>query len=291
MRHAGRALLLAVPLLAVAGCGDDSPAPEAAATLPPAETAAATTTPATVATTSPVPTGADDVVISAAYEGGFAPPSSIFARTPLALITGDGRALASGPVPAIYPGPLLPNIQQRTITPAAVQHLVAEADRLGLLAAVTYSRNDQVADAPDTVVDITVGGRTYHHQAYALGIDGGHEADPARRSLQEFVAALSDLTTTVGAGALGPEEPYEPADYLIQAMPTDPATLDVEVAPTIEAWPADAPVRLADAATCAVVAADVATPLFADANALTFFTDGGVTYSVAAVQRVPGRSC
>ncbi len=37
--------------------------------------------------------------------------------------------------------------------------------------------------------------------------------------------------------------------------------------------------------------ADVAAPLFADANALTFFTDAGVTYSVAAVQRLPGRSC
>ena len=31
-------------------------------------------------------------------------------------ITGDGLALSTGPVPAIFPGPLLPNVLQRTIT-------------------------------------------------------------------------------------------------------------------------------------------------------------------------------
>jgi hypothetical protein len=46
-------------------------------------------------------------------------------------------------MPAIYPGPLLPNIQERSITPAATQQLVALADRLGLLADVTYPGNDQ----------------------------------------------------------------------------------------------------------------------------------------------------
>jgi hypothetical protein len=108
-------LPLVLPLLALAACGDDA-RPPAAATLPP------------VTSTSPsepsgpsydLATGADDVVISVRYDGGFAPVGAIFARTPVALITGDGRALTSGPVPAIYPGPLLPNIQERSITPAA----------------------------------------------------------------------------------------------------------------------------------------------------------------------------
>jgi hypothetical protein len=292
MRHRRRLLLLTVPLLAVAAaCGDDSPIPEAAATLPPVASTVPPTTEAPAPSTSyDVPTGADEVVISAAYEGGFAPPGAIFARTPLALISGDGRALSTGPVTAIYPGPLLPNILERSITPDAVQRLVALADRLGLLADVTYPRNDQIADASDTVVDITVGGTTYHHQAYALGIDE-NETDPARRNLQEFVTALSDLQTTVGADALGPEQPYAPANYLIQAMAFDPDALSVDVEPTIEAWPADAPVRLADATTCAVLPADVARPLFDDATTLTFFTEAGESYSVAAVQQVPGRTC
>jgi hypothetical protein len=166
---------------------------------------------------------------------------------------------------------LLSNIQQRSITPAAVQHLVA--------------------DAPNAIVDITVGGRTYHHRAYALGI---HD-DPRyldRQHLREFVDALTDLTATVGAAVLGPEHPFAPEHYLIQARPADHSELDTDVEPTIVPWPADAPVRLAEATACTVLPAAVAAPLFDRANALTYFTeDGGVTYQVAAVQQVPGRAC
>jgi hypothetical protein len=277
------ALILVVPLLAVAACGDDGPAPRAAGTLPPATTQAPTPS-------YDLATGAGDVVISVRYEGGFVPAGAIFARTPVALVTGDGRALTTGPVPAIYPGPLLPNIQERSITPAATQQLVALADRLGLLADVTYPRNDQVADAQDTIVDITVGGRTFHHQAYALGIDGS-EADPGRQRLLELVSAVGDLEGTVGAASLGPEQLFRADQYLIQAVATDPPTAGTDVAPTVVPWPNDAPVRLADATTCAAVPVAVAGPLFDEANALTYFTDAGVTYYVAAVQQVPGRTC
>jgi hypothetical protein len=288
MAHLSRALLLSLPLLAHAACGGDD---DAAGTLPPATTTTTTTRPVTTAgAVYDLATGADDVVISVRYDGGFAPVGAIFARTPVALITGDGRALTTGPVPAIYPGPLLPNIQQRLITPAAIQQLVAMADRLGLLADVTYPRNDQVADAADTIVDITVGGRTFHHDAYALGIDDT-EADAGRKRLLEFVNALSDLERTVGADALGHEQPFRPDHYLIQAVVTEPTTETTDVAPTVVPWPADAPVRLADATTCATLPAAVAAPLFDDANALTYFTDAGVTYYVAVVQQVPGRSC
>jgi hypothetical protein len=287
MRHPLRALLLlAVITVAAAACGDDSPR-DAGATLPPAESAP-TVPPASKS--YEIATGPDDVVISVRRTGGFVPPGVLFAETPQALVTGDGLLLSTGPTTAIYPGPLLPNILERSITPAAIQQLLAEADRRGLLADVTYSHNDQVADAQDTIVDITVGGRTYHHQASALGMEGGAE-DSARQHLQEFVEIMSNVEPTVGAAALGPEAPFAPAQYLIQATPVDPASLDVDIEPTIVPWPADAPVRLADASTCAVLPAEVATPLFDDATVLTFFSDGDVTYSVAAVQQVPGRTC
>jgi hypothetical protein len=287
MFHPVRVVLL-LAVLGLAACGDDSP-PGAAATLPTVEQPTTTTAPP--ATTSyDVATGADDVVIAVAFQGGFVPPGTMFASSPIALVSGDDRLLTTGPVAAIYPGPLLPNILERSITPAAVQQLLGKADQLGLLADVTYSRNDRIADAPDTVVDITVGGRTYHHQAYALGIDDG-ETDAARQHLLEFVEIMTNVEPTVGADALGPEQPFAPAQYLIQAMPVDPATLDVDIEPTIVSWPTDAPVRLADAASCAAVPADVAAPLFDDATTLTFFTEAAVTYAVAAVQQVPGRTC
>jgi hypothetical protein len=283
--------LLAMPLLALAACGGDDSSPEAAGTLPPATSTSPTAVPVTTGRPSyDLATGADDVVISVRYDGGFAPVGAIFARTPVALITGDGRALTTGPVPAIYPGPLLPNVLERSITPDAIQQLVAMADRLGLLADVTYPPNDRVADAANTIVDVTVGGRTFQHDAYALGIDET-EVDAARKRLLDFVNALSDLEGTVGSDALGPEQPLRPDRYLIQAVVTDLATSGTDVAPTVVPWPADAPVRLADATTCAALPTAVAAPLFDDANARTYFTDAGVTYYVAAVQQVPGRAC
>ena len=277
-----------LPILA--GCGDQ-PTPDTAGTSPPTTFTTATTVPVTTSGRSyDLATGADDVVISVRYDGGFAPVGAIFARTPVTLIAGDGRALTTGPVPEISPGPLLPNVQQRSITPEAIQQLTAMADRLGLLADVAYRPNDLVVDAPDTIVDITVGGRTFHHDAYALGIDD-KEADAARQRLLQFVTALSDLEGTVGADALGPERPFRPDRYLIQAVEIGLATSTTDVAPTVVPWPADAPVRLADATTCAELPASFAAPLFEDANARTYFADAGATYYVAAVPQVPGRTC
>jgi hypothetical protein len=228
-------------------------------------------------------------VIEITYEGGFATPEMTFSRAPLLLITGDGRVISEGPVPAIYPGPLLPNLTERTITEDGIQNLLAKADELGLLADADYARNDQIADAPDTVVRITVDGTTYTHSAYALGFEG--ETDAGRASLFEFVSAATDLAGTVGQNELGTEAPLASDTYLVRATPFDLATVTTEVPATVVDWPADASVRLADAAECAELPAAEGAPLFADANQLTFFTEGGVTYQVAATPTVPGRSC
>ena len=189
----------------------------------------------------------------------------------------------------IFPGPLLPNLLQRSITPQGIQSVLAQADELGLLADVEYPRNDQIADAPDTVVTITVDGTTYRHQAYALGFDT--ESDPARANLAEFVATMTDLPTTVGDDQLGPEEPYAATTYLIQATPVDLDDDDVR--------------RRADDRAVAGgchgpsrrrrrVRRDARRRGRAPVrrrHQLTFFTDGDVTYQVAAVQQVPGRTC
>lgn len=307
MRHPLRSkialLLPLVPLGLLAACGDDSPAASQESRPPASSAPPATSAPGGDTTEQPdgayqVPTGADDVVISVAHEGGFVPVEMIFANTPVAMVTGDNRVLTTGPVPAIYPGPLLPNLLQRTITPEAVQQLMAKADELGLLAEVEYPRNDQIADAPDTVVTINVNGATYEHRAYALGLDPeGGEDDPARANLLEFVNAMTDLATTVGEDQLGPEEAYDAETYLIRATPADPeAAAEEGIEPTVVEWPAVAPVRLADADECAEVPVEEFEPLFRDANQLTFFTDAGpdgepTPYRVVVVPQFPGRTC
>lgn len=282
-----RRSLLALPLLVVAvmACADDDVAPAATTGAPPDPSVTLPTVPAD---DYAVATGPDDVVIDVSYEGGFAPPEAIFTRTPVAMVVGDGRLLSTGPVALVFPGPLLPNVQQQSITPAGIQRVVGLADELGLLAELEYARNDQIADAPDTVVTITVDGTTYRHQAYALGLE--EETDPARAALQDFVDAMTGLAGTLG-DELGPSEAYVAADYLVRATPVDLATLTFEVEPTEVPWPADSGLSLADAAECATLPAAQAEAVFIDANQLTFFTEGDVTYQVAAVQQVPGRSC
>jgi hypothetical protein len=302
-----RRLYLLVPVVAaglmLAACGEESPSANTgappASTVPP-ETPPASTPPSTEPSTTPStspgtggydhPTGADDVVIEIGYQGGFVPVGVAFTEVPSLLITGDGRAITNGPVPAIYPGPLLPNLVQQSITEEGIQTLLAKADELGLLANVQYSDpSSQIADAPDTVVSISVDGTTYRHVAYALGIDP--ESDPARANLFDFVNAATNLTGTVGADQLGAEEPYESDTYLIRATEVDLSTMDTEIPPTVVRWPADASVRLADAADCAELPRAEGDALFPDANQLTFFKQARVTYSVAATLQLPGRGC
>jgi hypothetical protein len=286
-------------VLTFAACGESSPAADTTTGSTPASTAPSTSMPASASTTPPTspgpdgyehPTGANDVVIQVGYEGGFVPAEVLFTQVPSLLITGDGRAITEGPVPAIYPGPLLPNLVERTITEAGIQTLLAKADELGLIANIEYvDPPNPIADAPDTVVTITVDGTTYRHDAYALGLD--NEPDAARANLFEFVTAATDLAGTVGEGELGGEAPLDSDSYLIRATEVDLATMDTELPPTVVRWPADASVGLADAADCAELPRAEGDPLFTDATQLTFFKQAGVTYSVAATLRLPGRTC
>ena len=72
-------------------------------------------------------------------------------------------------------------MQVSPVTEAGIQELLALADEHGLLADVEYTDPTNIADAPDTVVEISANGTTYRHVAYALGI--GDETDPARASV------------------------------------------------------------------------------------------------------------
>jgi hypothetical protein len=240
----------------------------------------------------------DGVVLSITDVGGFVPSDRTFSNLPRLLVTGDGRVIQEGPVIAIYPGPLLPNLLQRSITEAGIQRLIDLADEHGLLGVETYTRPGNIADASETIVTITVNGETFEHRAYALGLGGGPdgaETDTPRARLFDFVVAAMELASDPAADEIGPEEPYRTDSYLIRALaaettdPTGDAPIDIE--PALVDWPSDAPVRLAAAAECAEVPTNHFAQLFEDANQLTRFVDDGVAYSLAVTPRVPGRSC
>jgi hypothetical protein len=236
------------------------------------------------------PTGPDDVVLEIREEGGLAGPQQVAGPASL-VVTGDGWLIRPGPVIEIYPGPLLPNLQQRTISEDGIRHLLGLADEHGLLADVSYPNPDNVMDAPDTVVTVNAGGRSHEHRAYALGFEGeGPDTDENRAQLQDFVTAATELASSSDP-SLGDEEPYQAEAYLIRATPDQPDRTPDALEPSTVEWPAGAPVRLADAADCAEVPAASVADVLADANQLTHFLDAGVTYVLSVQPRVAGRSC
>jgi hypothetical protein len=296
--------IAAVIALGLSACGDDSEStaatdPTTGVTLPPVDTTPDTTTPDTTTPDTgtpdtgtsdiPHPTGADDVVLRIAYEGGFVPIEYTFMDLPILLVTGDGRVITQGPVPAVYPGALLPNVQQRTISEAGIQALLRLAEEHDLFRDVTYEGEDNIADASDVVVTISANGATFEHSAYALGMSGdGNETDAARASLASFFERATDIVTAAGADTLGPETPFESTSYLIRATVADESTVDMDLAPTLVDWPADAPVRLADASECATLPVESFADLFTSATQITWFVEDGVTYQLVVKPQLPG---
>ncbi|MEN9644036.1 MAG: hypothetical protein RL238_705 [Actinomycetota bacterium] len=281
--------MAATPVLAalLAACGDDSVAPADTGT---PGTGGDTTTP--TAGTIAHPTGADEMVFRVGYEGGFTSPGYLFMNIPTLLVSGDGRVVQTGATPAIYPGPLLPALMERSIDEAGIQTLLAAAKDAGLLASPPdYSLPDGIgiADAADSVVRINANGASYVHSAYALDITQSESmaSTPARDNLAAFIATVSDLETLVGAEHLGAEAPLVASQYRFQAMVVDPAQY-TDIEPTVVPWPAGTGVVLADAAECGVVAADAVGSLFADATQLTFFQEGEAVYQLSVIAVLPG---
>jgi hypothetical protein len=175
----------------------------------------------------------------------------------------------------------------RTISEQGIQQLLALAQEHGLLTEREYTNPTNIADAPDTVVEISAGGETFTHRAYALGIDG--ETDELRAELAAFVTAATGDWLYGENPELGAEQPYTSDTFLIRGLEVGDYQGDIE--PTIVDWPATSSLSLAGAGECAEVPADAVADLFAGANQLTFFAQDGITYQVAAKPLLPGDSC
>jgi hypothetical protein len=277
--------VLVVAALGVAACGSDSDSPAADDSLPPATDGYAH------------PTGADDVVIEYAEVGGFTTRELTFQQTPRLLVSGDGRGFSPGAQIEIYPGPLLPAVQVQTISEQGIQAILAAADEAGLFRDVEYEQPNNIADASTAQVTINVNGETFVHEAYALGLglpgSDGDETTPDRVALADFIAALNDLPTLVGADELGEQTLFEPTQYGIEALVVDDLSSSGsdDIEPTVVDWPSEVSVRLADAVGCTVVASDEVGELLLSANQLTFFDDDGVIYQVLAKPILPGTDC
>jgi hypothetical protein len=138
----------------------------------------------------------EGLVLRVEHTGGFVPPSLIAGRLPLVSVYADGRVITEGPVPAIYPGPALPNLQVADIDDAAVQELVDRA-----LAAGVGGTSDlgmpPIADAPSTRFTLRTSEGTYEREVYALwetpeGSGLTEEQEEARGRLTDLLSTLTD---------------------------------------------------------------------------------------------------
>jgi hypothetical protein len=78
--------------------------------------------------------GADDAAfLLRATSAQALPPLALFAWGPNLLITADRRAITPGPVPAIYPGPLMVPLLERPLSEAGWRTIVDAARAAGLL--------------------------------------------------------------------------------------------------------------------------------------------------------------
>jgi len=278
-------VLLAVLVLASAACGSGEPSsgPEGYAH----------------------PTGDHEVAVEYAEVGGFATFVRGFQSPPSLLVSGGGELLTPGAVAAIYPGPLIPVFETRTITEAGIQSVLAAADEASLMRDVEYERDPRLADASTSVVTVAADGSEWIHAAYALGasapeqdgidvgsgVQAGGQED--RQVLADFIGQLFSIEDLVGADELGESSLYEATAYLLIARPVSPPGTgsDDGIEPTVVPWPDGTGVVLSEAALCTEVVADAVGDLFETSNELTWFEEGGVVYEVAPIQKLPGRTC
>jgi hypothetical protein len=242
----------------------------------------------------------DTAVIRVDWEGGFVPPGVNLSRLPLVLVTADGRVITQGPQPAIYPGPILPNLQVRTLTPEALVDLLELAAAEGLLVDAEYA-GGPIADAATTVLRITVDGVTFTQSAYALfeSLDpnGAEHSDvpdaEGRAAMRSFLDTLTGLPDSAYSDASAPYVADGLRVYSSAYVP-DPAADWMPVD-----WPLDDLATAGQSAgdglgiRCQVVTGDdLATvlPLLEGANSATPFRSGGADYTLIVRPLLPGES-
>lgn len=250
-------------------------------------------------TASPVPSGVVQGTVFRAWTTQALPPAATFSWGSTAVIA-DGQLIVSGPIPMIFPGPLMPNLIQRSITPAGIDRIFEAAHAAGLLAGPT-----------DLTGGTAPGGMTAHLLFLLDGQEREVIGDPNKvmmciaapcvppagspEAFGQFWSQVNDVAA-IADGELGPEQHYQPTRLAV--LVTDPPKDDPQLKPGLAEWPLSTPLREfgtafgGDTDRCGVVeGADLALllPAAQEANALTRWTDGTTGGRVLVVRPlVPG---
>ncbi|MER7007025.1 hypothetical protein ABT297_28855 [Dactylosporangium sp. NPDC000555] len=239
-----------------------------------------------------------DLVLQVRTARGFVRVEASVTEVPEVSIYGDGRVVVTGPIPEIYPGPALPNLQVRHISAANVRDLTRRALEAGVGNGQDMGMPN-VADAPTTYITVrtTAGLATTGVPALGIGSDDDLTAAQrsARKRMQDLVVALGDLPKTLGRGGVDEPATYEPARIAAVArewtpvadgLPSDPPPID---------WPGPAPlpgdvVANRPGVNCLTTDAGPVLAAAKGANARTPWVAGGARWSVQFRPLLPHES-
>ncbi len=232
------------------------------------------------------------------YTGGFVMPEWLLTRVPVLSVYGDGRVITEGPVPAIFPGPALPNLQVQMISPDDVVDLASRALAAGVGSSPDLGQ-PPVADAPNTRFTVLSDQGPQVTEVNALDIsesDGGltKAQQDGRKTLRALLNDLTNLPAVVGPYATE-SKPYQADEVGVISRPwTDPGTPEGQQPE--KAWPGPAlPGAPADpiGLSCVTLAGQEAAAVLAEAasaNALTPWTSEGQRWAVSFRPLLPDES-
>ena len=195
-----------------------------------------------------------ELVLRMDSAGGFVPREFALSAVPAFTLLGDGRVITVGAQFAIFPGPALPNLEERRLSEEGIQEVLRLVAASGLFSndAEFSGASNFVADAATTTFTVNAGGRTVTVSIYGLGTlaDGGPGLDlpaaerVAHERLQQLSERLTGLESWLPATAWAEAEsrPHVPEALRLyvrnaDADPPDPSGIE----PDVRSWPLGVP--------------------------------------------------
>ena len=232
------------------------------------------------------------------------PPVDLFAVPPALVITGDGLAVINQPVPAIFPGPLLPNLVGRRLSGGAQLRILTAARDLGLLGGRTdFSPANPVMGGVAGHIEIGTEGQRVEltgDPSALMECPQPATCDPQPGTAQAFArfwSMLTDLPTFLGS-EIGAENSYAAASYAVLVGRAPNQQPELPQAPAD--WPLDQSLALFGgpvangAARCGTVSgaeAETLRPALVAANQLTQWVQDpttSATFGLTVRPMVPG---
>lgn len=253
----------------------------------------------------PSPPVRDEVVVRATLVQAL-PPIDELRWLPLLVVTADGRAFLPGPERELYPGPLVPPVEEHAITPRGIEMIIGAAREAGLLTdQVDFTGGALRPGEAAGRLEIVADGRRYEivgdpSRVVRCG-DPPARCIPAPRTPEAFAhfwLRLSEIQGWLGP-ELGPGRPHAPAAYAIVVGPPSQEEPGLIQEPAV--WPLEpdlgrfgAPLTDDPGRRCGIVLGEAAAalrPILEAANELTPWIDPsepGSRYGLTVRPLLPG---